>query len=177
LASGLSATGLPRHYISCRRRRGKRPAAQTKNRFAACRSDGISIVVRMTAAILPDPIERRRAMPDFILLLHRPAGPPPALSAQQLAAVTRDYIDWGERMRAEGRLKAGEKLTNDAGRLLRSEAGRVVVTDGPYAESKELLGGFYLIAAANYDEACRIAEGCPHLKYGGRVEVRQIDVV
>jgi hypothetical protein len=112
-------------------------------------------------------------MPDFILLLHRPAGPASALSAQQIAAMTGDYVAW----RAEGRLKAGEKLTNDGGKVLLSEAGRIVVTDGPFAESKELLGGFYLIAAEDYDEACRIARSCPHLKYGGRIELRQIDVV
>jgi hypothetical protein len=116
-------------------------------------------------------------MPDFILLLHRPAGAPPALPAQQRAAVTNDYLAWGERMRAEGRLKGGQKLTDDGGRLLSANAGRVVVTDGPYAESKELLGGFYVVAATDYTEACRIAEGCPHLKYGGRIEVRQIDVL
>jgi hypothetical protein len=116
-------------------------------------------------------------MPDFILLLRRPGGPPPAGSPQQLAAVTRDYIDWGARMRAEGRLKAGEKLTNDGGRVLRSKAGRIVTTDGPYAESKELLAGFYLIAATDYGEAGEIAESCPHLKYGGNIEIRQIDTV
>ncbi len=112
-------------------------------------------------------------MPDFLLLLHRPAGPPPALSADAAAAMTKDYTGW----RAEGRLKGGEKLTNDAGRVMRAAAGRSIVTDGPYAESKELLGGFFLIAAADYDEACRIAESCPHLKYGGGIEIRQIDIV
>jgi hypothetical protein len=111
-------------------------------------------------------------MPDFILLLRRPVGPPPALSPEQAAAMTKDYVGW----RAEGRLKAGEKLTND-GRVMTAAAGRTVTTDGPYAESKELLGGFYVIAAQDYDEACRLAEGCPHLKYGGNIEIRQIDVL
>jgi hypothetical protein len=116
-------------------------------------------------------------MPDFILLLHRPAGPMPMLSPQQGAAITQDYLAWGERMRAEGRLKAGDRLTNDAGRVLRADAGRVMVTDGPYAESKELLGGFYIVAAQDYGEASRIAESCPHLKYGGGIHIRQIDVM
>jgi hypothetical protein len=116
-------------------------------------------------------------MPDFILLLRRPAGPPPALSPEQVSAITEDYIGWGKRMRAEGRLKAGEKLTDDGGHVMTAEAGRVIVTDGPYAESKELLGGFYIVAATDYHEACRLAEGCPHLKYGGNIEIRQIDVV
>jgi hypothetical protein len=112
-------------------------------------------------------------MPDFLLLLHRPNGAPPAFSPEAAAAVTRDYVEWN----AAGRRKAGEKLANDGGRMLRAEAGRVMVTDGPYAESKELLGGFYIIDAADYDEASRLAETCPHLKYGGRVEIRRIDTV
>jgi hypothetical protein len=116
-------------------------------------------------------------MPDFILLLHRPAAAPPAFPPEQLAAITKDYMGWNERMRAEGRVKAGEKLTNDRGRIMRANAGRVTVTDGPYAESKEVLGGFFVIAARDYDEACRIAETCPHFKYGGSIEVRQIDVL
>lgn len=114
-------------------------------------------------------------MPDFVLLLHRPVGAPPAFPPEQAAAVTREYIGWGDRLRAEGRLKAGEKLTLDAGRVLRAAGGRVMTTDGPFAESKELLGGFFLIAAEDYNEACRLAESCPHFKYGGSIEVRQID--
>ena len=114
-------------------------------------------------------------MPDFILLLHRPAGPPPAFLPEQAAAVTKDYVGWGDRLRAEGRLTAGEKLTFDSGRVMRSSSGRVMTTDGPYAESKELLGGFFVISAQDYDEACRRAESCPHFKYGGSIEVRQID--
>jgi hypothetical protein len=116
-------------------------------------------------------------MPDFLLLLNRPAGAPPALSPAQIAAVTKDYVGWTERMRAEGRVKAGEKLTSDAGRVMRSNGQRVLVTDGPFAESKELLGGFYVIAARDYDEAYRVAESCPHLKYGGSIELRQIDAL
>jgi hypothetical protein len=116
-------------------------------------------------------------MPDFILLLYRQAGPRAALPPEQMAAITRDYLGWGEKQRAAGHLKAGEKLGDDAGRALSVQAGRVVMTDGPYAESKELLAGFYLISAADYGEACRIAESCPHLKYGGGIEIRRIDVV
>lgn len=114
-------------------------------------------------------------MSDFLLLLRRPVGA--ALPPDRFAAITKDYLGWNERMRAEGRFKAGQKLTFDAGRVMRPNDGRIVVTDGPFAESKELLAGFYVIAARDYDEACKIAESCPHLKYGGNIEVRQIDVV
>lgn len=114
-------------------------------------------------------------MPDFILLLNRPACAAPALAPDEVSAITKEYMGWSDRMRAEGHLKAGEKLTFDAGRVMRPAGGRVVTTDGPFAESKELLGGFFLIAAKDYDEACRLAETCPHFKYGGSIEVRQID--
>jgi hypothetical protein len=90
-----------------------------------------------------------------------------------MLAVTREYIAWAERMRAEGRLKGTERLSNDPGKVLRPKGGRIAVTDGPYAETKEIIGGYFAISAADYDEACRIAESCPHLKYGGRIEVRQ----
>ncbi len=116
-------------------------------------------------------------MPDFILLLHSPAAARPALSPEQISTVTQDYMGWRNRMRAEGHLKGGEKLTFDAGRVMRANGGRVAVTDGPYAESKELLGGFFLVTASDYDEACHVAESCPHFKYGGSIEVRQIDVM
>ncbi len=116
-------------------------------------------------------------MPDFLLLLHRPAGKAPSLPPEQATIVTKEYIAWTERMRAEGRVKAGEKLTFDSGRVMRANGGRIVVTDGPFAESKELLGGFYLIAARDYDDACRVAESCPHFKYGGSIEVREIDPI
>lgn len=76
-------------------------------------------------------------------------------------------------MRAEGRYVGGDRLTNDA-RSVAAPAGRTVVTDGPYAESKEIVGGYFSITAASFDEACAVAAACPSLKYGGRVEVRQI---
>ena len=115
-------------------------------------------------------------MPDFVLLLHRLRGPAP--SAEAMATAIKDYSGWADRLRGEGRLKGGQKLTFDAGRVMRNAAGgRVVVTDGPYAESKELLGGFFVVTAKDYDEACRLAESCPHLRYGGQIEIRQIDVV
>ena len=60
---------------------------------------------------------------------------------------------------------------------MRASSGRVSVTDGPYAESKELVGGYFIISAADYDEACRVAESNPHFKYGGNIEVRQVDAV
>ncbi len=113
-------------------------------------------------------------MASFLLLLHEDAGQFAAQSPEEMMAVVKEYMAWSERMRKEGKYLTSNKLTDEPGKVLRSKSGRVLVTDGPYAETKELVGGYYCISAADYDEACRIAESCPHLKYGGNIEVRQI---
>ncbi len=59
---------------------------------------------------------------------------------------------------------------------MRVRNGKVVL-DGPYAEAKEIVGGYYLITAKDYDEACEVARGVPTLTYGGSVEVREVDEV
>jgi hypothetical protein len=115
-------------------------------------------------------------MASFILLLHRSSdySRPLAANPSDYTAITREYMEWADRTRAEGHLKAGNKLTDEAGRILKSQSGRVSTTDGPYAESKEVVAGFFMISAGDYAEACRIAESCPHLKYGSHIEVRQV---
>jgi len=115
-------------------------------------------------------------MPSFMMLLHGPADRPrqSASNPQEFTRMTREYMEWADRMRAQGQLKGGNKLTDDAGKILRTQGGRLSTTDGPYAESKEIVGGFFVISAGDYTEACRIAESCPHLKYGSYIEVRQV---
>ena len=114
-------------------------------------------------------------MPAFMLLLHRPAGGVPDRRSPEFAAQMREYLAWMERIRADGRFRAGHKLTEDAGRIVRAAAGGLATTDGPFAESKEIVGGFYLISARDYPDACRVASDSPHLKYGYRIEVRQVE--
>ena len=53
--------------------------------------------------------------------------------------------------------------------------GKVHITDGPYTESKEIIGGFFVLKAENYEEAVKFASDCPHLEYG-TIEVRRIEV-
>jgi hypothetical protein len=67
-----------------------------------------------------------------------------------------------------------KRLAEDAGRVIRSQNGKPRASDGPYSETKEVLGGFYLIEAANYDEAVARASDHPHIEYGGTIEVRQL---
>jgi hypothetical protein len=67
------------------------------------------------------------------------------------------------------------KLVDDAGKVLRG--GKATATDGPYSETKEVLGGYYLIEAASYDEAVRLSLDHPHLQYDGTIEVRRVEVL
>ncbi len=115
-------------------------------------------------------------MASFMLLLHTQTNRPAQIKTdpEYFTRVTREYMEWADRMRAQGTLKGGNKLTDDAGKVLRASAGKVSTTDGPYAESKEIVGGFFIVAAGDYAEACRIAESCPHVKYGSYIEVRQV---
>ena len=113
-------------------------------------------------------------MPSYLLLLHQDMRPSREYAPEEMMAIIKEYMAWSDRLRKDGKYVSSNKLTDEPGKILRPKGGRVAVTDGPYAETKELVGGYYCVSAADYDEACRIAETCPHLKYGGRIEVRQI---
>jgi hypothetical protein len=113
-------------------------------------------------------------MAKFMLFLYDRDGNFDDRSHEEMMAIIQEYSAWANKMREAGRFLGGEKLTDDAGRVLAKKAGRIVVTDGPFAETKEMLGGYFAISAADYKEACKLIEDCPHLKYGGRVELRQI---
>ncbi len=114
-------------------------------------------------------------MTQFILLLHQSSNPPGDMSPEQIQAVVGEYRAWSEKIGAAGKLAGGQKLTNDAGKVMRRADGGVAVTDGPFGESKEVIGGYFLINAGDYAEAAEIAESCPHIGFGGAIELRQID--
>jgi hypothetical protein len=79
---------------------------------------------------------------------------------------------WYEELRSAGVLRSGLRLAPvDAATSLRDEGGEVVVTDGPFAETKEILGGLVLIECAGLDEALAFARRCPIVQFG-TVEVR-----
>ena len=82
---------------------------------------------------------------------------------------------WRQSLEARGLLLGGEKLKDEGGRHLRNINGDIDVIDGPYSEAKEVLGGYFMIEADNYAAAETISKECPHLKYGGRIELREID--
>jgi hypothetical protein len=116
-------------------------------------------------------------MPKYMLLLHDDPNAFTSLSPEQMQKVIEKYMAWGKKLREAGILSASHKLTDDPGKVMRANQGNVRVTDGPYSETKEVLGGYYIIDAASYDEALERSRTCPQLEYGGTIEIRQVDLV
>jgi hypothetical protein len=97
-----------------------------------------------------------------------------ALSPEEGAARMAEYAKFGEEMGARGVLQGGERLrpTGDA-TTVRVQDGEVVVSDGPFAETKEQIGGFYLVDCNDLDEAIEVAAKIPGARTG-LIEVRPI---
>ena len=95
-----------------------------------------------------------------------------ALSPEQIQTVMDQWKNWFERLKTEGKVKAGQPLERE-GKVVSGKNGRVVA-DGPFAESKEAVGGYFLLDVGSIDEAVAIAKGCPGLPYGVIVEVRPV---
>jgi hypothetical protein len=94
------------------------------------------------------------------------------LSPEQMQQVFDQWMAWFNRLKDEGTAIAGNPL-EPQGRIVSGKGGRVV-SDGPFAESKETIGGYFLLRVATMDEAVAIAQQCPGLPYGVRVEVRPV---
>jgi hypothetical protein len=106
------------------------------------------------------------------LLLFRGTGWDHQLSPEEIQEVMGRWTAWFERLSREGKLKSGLPLHAE-GKIVSGKSGRSVA-DGPFAESKEAIGGFFLLQVDDLDEAVRIARQCPALDYGVSVEVRPV---
>jgi len=93
-------------------------------------------------------------------------------SPQEMQQVVQRYMAWTAGLREAGRMIHAERLQSD-GRVVRGTGAKMAVTDGPFAESKEVLGGFWLLEAASYDEVQGFLKDHPHLDVGS-LEIRQI---
>jgi hypothetical protein len=113
-------------------------------------------------------------MAQFILLLHENPASFADLSPEEIERVIGEYSAWRERLDQQGRMLGSNKLKDEGGKSLSAENGDVRVVDGPFAEAKEVIGGYFVIQAADYAEAVRLSTECPHLRYGGRIELREI---
>jgi len=112
-------------------------------------------------------------MSQFMLFI-RNGEEPIELSPEQIQQAIQRFSHWAKKLREQGKLIAAEKLKDNEGLMLRSRNGQIVV-DGPFAETKETIGGYFVVEAGNPDEAIEITRECPALSNGGVVEVREIE--
>jgi hypothetical protein len=97
-----------------------------------------------------------------------------ALSKQEYEALVNESLAYDDSLRNSGHLLANQALQSvHAATTIRKRGGKIAVMDGPFAETKEQIGGFVLIAARDLNEAVQLASGIPSIRLGG-VEVRPI---
>lgn len=113
-------------------------------------------------------------MKDFLFVFRTDYNAAPAGTQQQAQEMTKKWMDW------IGSIASQNKLADRGNRLFPS--GKVVksnnvITNGPYIEIKESIGGYSLVKAESYEEAVELAKGCPVLAVGGNVEVREISAL
>jgi hypothetical protein len=109
-----------------------------------------------------------------MLILHNTPEKWRKHSPEEIQQKVGRYQAWIEKIRSSGRHVSSEKLGEEGGRLLTLEKGRLNIVDGPYAESKEVLGGYFVFRAADYDEAIELTCDCPFLE-DGTIQIRQTD--
>ena len=103
-----------------------------------------------------------------MLIFH--GGGYPDQSPEAMQAHMGKWMAWIERLNKDGKFVYGEPLM-PGGKLV---SGKAAVTDGPYTEGKELVGGFFVIEAANIQEAVDECQHYPDYSYGGQVQVRHV---
>jgi hypothetical protein len=94
------------------------------------------------------------------------------LSPEEMQQVAGQWMAWFKGLMEQGKAVAGNPLQPE-GKIVSGKNGRVVA-DGPFAESKEAIGGYFLLQVNTLDEAVAIAKDCPGLPYGAKVEVRPV---
>ncbi len=113
-------------------------------------------------------------MNQYMLLLHENPSAFATISPQEMQAIIGKYQDWSMQLEKQEQLISSIKLSDEGGRHVHRDDQGLHVMDGPYAEAKELIGGYFIVQAKDYQEAVKISSSCPHLEFG-RIEVRLVD--
>lgn len=114
-------------------------------------------------------------MSQFMLFIRGGNNVSANLSPEEIQASIKRFSDWARKLQAQGKLIAAEKLKDNTGLLFSTKNGQVVM-DGPFAETKETIGGYFVIEAKDIEEAIQITKECPALTgEGGMVELREIE--
>jgi hypothetical protein len=111
---------------------------------------------------------------QYLLLIYSNEAEMAARSASAITTMMGEYTEFTKGIIQGGQFKAGDRLKpTSAATTVRVRNGQAVTTDGPFAETREQLGGYYLVEAKNLDEATAIAARIPGAKVGS-IEVRPV---
>jgi hypothetical protein len=111
---------------------------------------------------------------QYLLLIYSNEAEMAARSASAIASMTAEYTEFTKGIIQGGQFKAADRLKpTSAATTVRVRSGQTVTTDGPFAETREQLGGYYLVEAKNLDEATAIAARIPGARVGS-IEVRPV---
>jgi hypothetical protein len=113
-------------------------------------------------------------MAKFMLILHNAPNNWRQISPEEMQRKVERYQAWIDKMRSGGRHVSSEKLGEDGGKVLGLQQGRLSVVDGPYSEAKEVVGGYFVFRAADYEEAIELTRDCPFLE-DGTIVIRRTD--
>jgi len=94
------------------------------------------------------------------------------ISPSDMQAVIQRYVKWREDNARV--VTGGQKLADGEGRVVRRKGAALDVSDGPFMEAKEVLGGFFVVEAESYEAAEGVASTCPHLEFGS-IEIRLME--
>lgn len=129
---------------------------------------------RIPAATTSNQEATMQAADRYALLLFESDEYRPAPTADAQTDRVREYGAWIRAKGENGRFVDGEKLAKD-GRWCRVRSGQVEVLDPVSDGARGILAGYFILGASSYDEAVGLARDCPHLRYGGTIEVRRIE--
>jgi hypothetical protein len=114
---------------------------------------------------------------QYLLMIHGDEREWAALSEDERSAIREEYGRFAESARESGKLLGGNELQpTDRATTVRAQNDEVVLTDGPYAETREALGGYFLVDTDSIDEAVELAKQLPPSSARGGVEVRPLYV-
>ena len=111
-------------------------------------------------------------MKEFMMIFRSEKSDAPKPSPEQMQEMVKQWQDWIGGIAAQGKFVS----TNALGHEGQTVSSNGVVSDGPYSEIKEIVGGYIIVKADNLKDAVKLSEGCPTLAIGGKVEVRDVMV-
>jgi len=109
-------------------------------------------------------------MNDYLFLIRTEGNPMAQLSPEQMQGHLQEWTDWMTELAQAGRLKSAKPLGERAACVRKD-----LTVDGPYAEAKDIVGGYLLVACSSFDHALEVARACPAVALGSMIEVRETE--